>query len=197
MPDRITEAFTRRLIADLPSNNTLRGSWAEQLVAHFLGCEDRLSPNWSYWDMRDRDGRDISVKHSVGPNPKFAVEMKIWAWDPEPVLAGTPAGWYTAEQQEPQYWCHTYVYAWLPADTSEPALDHILDPNLWRFAVLSREEMYARFSDNGRPGRKTATPASLDTEFHPGTELPRLVTATPLHADTDLTPPRSMIASTH
>ena len=195
MSDQITEAFTRRLIADLRSNNTLRGAWAEQLVAHFLGCEDRLAPNWSYWDMRDRDGRDVSVKHSVGPKPRFSVEMSEWAWDPGRAGADSAPGWYTAENNAPQYWCHTYVFAWLEAVTAEPPLEHILEPVLWRFAVHSRESMYACFSDNGRPGRKTASRDTLAADFHPGTELLRLVAATPLVADADLTPPRSMIQS--
>ena len=49
---RLTLDFALRMVNDPATNNVLRGSWAEQLVAHFLGIGE-LPPNWSYFDMRD------------------------------------------------------------------------------------------------------------------------------------------------
>jgi hypothetical protein len=71
---RLTLDFAQRMIADLSTNNVLRGAWAEHLVAHFISITD-LPPNWSYYDMRDVTDRVLSVKHSVGPKPTFAVSM--------------------------------------------------------------------------------------------------------------------------
>lgn len=141
----LTLNFAHRMVSDLASNNTLRGAWAEQLVAHYIGIDD-LPPNWSYYDMRDGAGRDISVKHSVGPNPSFSVSMNKWAWDPE-LRRDRPEteGWRGGEESEPQYSCHAYVFAWLEADSSAPPLDDVLNPDRWVFAVLARSEMYRHF----------------------------------------------------
>ena len=65
------------MVDDLSSNNVLRGAWAEQLVAYYLGIT-KMPRNWTYYDMR-YDGRDISVKHSAGSKPSFAVATSGWA----------------------------------------------------------------------------------------------------------------------
>ena len=192
--NHVVQDFTRRLVNDLPSNNTLRGAWAEQLVAHFLGITE-LPPNWSYFDMRDPAGRDISVKHSVGKAPKFSVKTSNWAWDPT-LLARNPAseGWYRSLNEEAHYWCHAYVFAWLEHPTSEPDLDLVLDPDCWRFAVVSRGEMYSRFAVDGKPTQKSVGLATLGREtFHPGSQLRALIAAIPLLPDTEMIPVRSMI----
>ena len=142
---RLTLDFSRRMVNDLATNNVLRGSWAEQLVAHYLSIEF-LPENWCYYDMRDDDGREISVKHSVGPRAKFAVGMSQWAWDPE-LRTSEPSteGWRGGELGNAQYWCHVYVFAWLPCESSTPKLDEVLDSDRWTFAVLSRADMYQQF----------------------------------------------------
>jgi hypothetical protein len=139
---RLTLDFAQRLVKDLATNNVLRGAWAEQLVAHHLDIDpDELPVNWSYYDMRYADRRDISVKQSVGPNPKWSVKMSEWAWDPQlpeqHFLGGPDVG--------AQYWCDVYVFAWLEAEGSTPELDHVLDASRWRYAVLSRQAMYRAF----------------------------------------------------
>jgi hypothetical protein len=185
--------FAHRLVSDLSSNNTLRGTWAEHLVAHFLGIED-FPPNWSYYDMRDASGRDISVKHSVGRSSRFSVAMSEWAWLPSPRARPDDGGWLRSADAGPQYWCHTYVFAWLEHDTSTPPLDAVLDPDRWAFSVLSRQQMYERFTDAGKPLQKTVACSALGTEsFKPGTELAALVAATPFVADNLLVPLRSMV----
>ena len=103
---RLTLDFAQRMVADLSTNNVLRGAWAEQLVAHYLSISD-LPPNWSYYDMRDPAGRDISVKHSVGPLPKFSVATSQWAWDPSRAGDDSPSdGWRGGSAAPLQYWCH-------------------------------------------------------------------------------------------
>jgi hypothetical protein len=191
---RLTADFAQRMIEDLATNNTLRGAWAEQLVAHFLDIPN-LSKSWSYYDMCDGAGRDISVKHSVGPQAKFSVEMKKWAWD-DSLLDQSPTteGWWVTDTIDYQHWCHTYVFAWLPADTAAPCIDDVLDSDQWRFAVLSREQMYRKFVDNLPAPQKSVSLAGLGTErFRPGTELPDLVAGTPIADDGRLVPPRSKI----
>ncbi len=169
--------FARRMADDLDTNNVLRGSWAEQLVAHFLEVEE-MPPNWTYFDLCDLDDREISVKHSAGPRPSFSVGMSSWAWHPAD-------GWFGADGSPPQYWCHAYVFAWLEAETSTPDLDKVLDPDLWRFAVLSRAEMYGRFVGGRDLPQKTTSISTLNavTEFVPGSQLHELVAAVPVVDD--------------
>ncbi len=133
------------MIDDLASNNVLRGSWAEQIVAFYLDIET-WPGNWCYYDLRDVNGRDISVKHSVGPRPTFKVAMSRWAWDPD-LARDDPRteGWRGGDTNPPQYWCHAYVLAWLNAPTATPHLDDVLDADRWRFWVLSRGEMHRSF----------------------------------------------------
>lgn len=182
------------MVDDLATNNVLRGSWAEQLVAHFLSIQD-LPPNWSYYDMRDQIGRNISVKHSVGKSPKFSVAMTRWAWDSD-LRMSDPAteGWWGGEEAPFQYWCHAYVFAWLKHHDSAPDLNVVLDSSRWTFAVLSRDEMYAKFAPSLKPLQKTVGLASLtEQRFVPGDQLPSLVSATRMAADADLVPPRLMV----
>jgi hypothetical protein len=175
------------MIGDLATNTTLRGSWAEQLVAHFLDVTG-LPSNWAYYDMRDRSRHDISVKHAVGPTPSFGVEMKVWAWDPE-LRKRLPEteGWHRRADHEPDYWCHAYVFAWLEAASAEPPLDDVLDPDKWQFAVLSRVDMYEHFATatqrtDGVPGRTFQKKVGLATlkqyaSFVPGADLGGLIAA--------------------
>jgi hypothetical protein len=70
--DAVMGRFLDRVRDDLVSNNTLQGSWAEEIVAAFLGVT-ALPGQWNYFDMRDTNGRTISVEQSVGPRAKFDV----------------------------------------------------------------------------------------------------------------------------
>jgi hypothetical protein len=181
------------MVSDLATNNALRGSWAEQLVAHYLSIAD-MPPNWSYYDMRDHAGRDVSVKHSVGPRPSFAVSMAKWAWDPE--LADEHPrtdGWRGGEGFTPQYWCHAYVFAWLDAPVSAPELDLVLDSDRWRFGALSRAEMYDAFAPSGVGVQKSVGLARLRelTDLAPGDQLADKVRAIP-SSDVVGVPPRLM-----
>lgn len=192
---RLTLDFAQRMVTDLATNNVLRGSWAEQLVAHHLGIDaDELPPNWSYYDMRTARNQDVSVKHSTGVNPKFSVEMRQWGWDHK--LQGSEEsrdGWRGADSQPPQYWCHAYVFARLNSD-SGPTLDEVLDLTCWEFAALSREQMYRAFVLNRSGARKTAglgTIAAM-SPFGPGEELADAIASMPIDETDPDVPPRFM-----
>jgi hypothetical protein len=177
---RLVFDFARRVIDDLATNNVLRGSWAEQVVAFYLGLES-WPGNWCYYDLRDADGREISVKHSVGPRPSFGVAMSKWAWDPD-LARDDPVteGWRGGDTQAPQYWCHAYVFAWLDTPNAAPDLDDVLDPERWTFWILSRGEMHRAFgiAEQKNVGRQRII--SLKGEPIGGRELAELVRAIPL-----------------
>jgi len=189
----LVHKFSERMVGGLATNNSLRRSWAVQLVAHFLGVEE-LPSNWVYYDVRDRSRRDISVQHSVGPMPSFGIDMKVWAWDPE-LRKRLPEteGWHRRADHAPDHWCHAYVFAWLESASAVPLLDDVLDPNKWQFAVLSRAEMYEHFgsaaqrAEGARRGvvQKRASLATLQkyASFVPGTELGGLIAAIPVVDD--------------
>lgn len=166
--------FARRMVDDLATNNVLRGSWAEQLVAHFLGAKE-LPANWCYYDLRDAKDRAVSVKNSVGSRPSFSVAMSAWAWQPE-------SGWLEASGGEPRFWCDAYVFAWLHADSSAPPLDAVLDADLWRFGALSRAQMIKAFVAGRATPQKTTGLSTLRalTEFVPGPELSELIADFPV-----------------
>ncbi len=190
---RLTLDFAQRMVTDLSTNNVLRGAWAEQVVAHYLSIE-KLPPNWSYYDMRDADGRDISVKHSVGPRPSFSVGMSKWAWDHELAEAQPGSeGWRGGDAFEFQYWCHVYVFAWLEADSSAPELDIVLDCDRWQFAVLSRNEMYRAFVTGKPSPQRTVGLAALRavTTVVSGLELPAAVNSITFEEEPGV-PPRIM-----
>lgn len=181
---RLTMAFAQRMVEDLSANNVLRGSWAEQLVAHYLNIED-LPPNWSYYDMRLDDRIDVSVKHSVGRKPSFSVEMATWAWDPGlAVKSENGQGWRGGLDADPQYWCQVYVFAWLEAEEAAPPLDDVLDAEKWRFIGLSRNQMYNAFVLGRAAPQKTAGITTLQAlaPLVPGFDLAEVVRAL------DLTP---------
>lgn len=180
---RLTLDFARRMIDDLATNNVLRGSWAEQLVAFYLDIE-AWPGNWCYYDLRDAHGRDISVKHSVGPRPNFKVAMSQWAWDPD-LARDDPRteGWRGGDTNPPQYWCHAYVLAWLDASTATPQLDDVLDADRWRFWVLSRGEMHRAFGISEQKNAGGRRLAVLKGDANHGRELARLVSVIPLTED--------------
>lgn len=188
---RLTLDFAQRMVTDLSTNNVLRGAWAEQIVAHYLGI-GTLPPNWSYYDMRSDDGLDISVKHSVGPRATFVVGMSQWAWDHELAAARPESeGWRGGDSMKPQYWCHAYVFAWLGSDDAAPPLDEVLDCERWRFAVLSRSEMYRAFVFGKSSPQKTVGLSTLRnlTSFVSGADLPASLAGA---SDPDDAPPRRM-----
>lgn len=163
LSNELQQRFSRRLLNGLVDDGVLRGSWAEELVAHYLQAEAQRQ--WSYFDLRWRT-HEISVKHSVGADARFDVEAKKRAWD-YAHLDATGDGWREAE--EPAYWCDLYVFAHLPIERdSSPTLDEILEPAAWRFAVCSKADMISWFL-----GQKTASWGSLAgrTAFVHGNEL--------------------------
>jgi len=134
----LVAGFQRRLVSDLVVNNVLRGAWAEEVVAHWLGLTD-FPGQWSYYDLRDVDGTTISVKHSTGKAARFTVKRTKWAWDNELALARNGEGWRGGYEVESQLWCDVYDFAWLP----EPIeVERILDPTLWQFTAASRADLY-------------------------------------------------------
>lgn len=182
--------FARRMIDDLATNNVLRGSWAEQIVAFYLGIES-WPGNWCYYDLRDADDRDISVKHSVGHRPSFGVAMSRWAWDPDLAREDPRTeGWRGGDAASPQYWCHAYVFAWLEAPTSTPALDQVLDPGCWTFWVLSRGEMIRAFGTSTQKTVGAQRLVAMKDSPIAGEEMAQLVRRIPL--DERDVPPRRL-----
>ena len=163
LTDDLQQSFSNRLINGLVDDGVLRGSWAEELVAHFLQAEPQRQ--WSYFDLKWRAYK-VSVKHSVGNRARFDVEAKKSAWD-YAQLASTGDGW--REEKVATYWCDLYVFAHLAGDDSaSPRLADILDPSAWTFAVCSKADMVTWFT-----GQKTASLNSLGAHvsFVPGEQL--------------------------
>lgn len=132
-PDALINLFQQRLVDDLVENNVLRGAWAEQVVWSFLR-DWRFPGQWSYFDLEaPNDGYTMSIKHSAGKAPRFEVARRRWAWD------NRIMGWLGNDDVHAQHWCHVYTFAWLDAPLERTRL---LDPNQWRFAALSRADMY-------------------------------------------------------
>jgi hypothetical protein len=130
--------FQKRLVDDLVVNNVLRGAWAEELVAYWLGITS-FPGQWSYYDLRDIDGATISVKHSTGQNARFTVKRSKWAWDNELATRRPGEGWRGGYQAMPQLWCEVYVFSWLPDPID---IARIVNPATWRFAAASRADLY-------------------------------------------------------
>ena len=167
----IVAAWTEKQVESLLDDNMLRGSWAEHLVAHFLGISERV-PQWSYFDLKDRSGTRISVKQSVSIAPRFAVARTAHAWSPS---RGAEGEWLPVGDGC-GYWCDVYVFAWLNRAQSEVTLNEIIDPDAWLFAALSRSAMAELFPgtvmDGAVSGQGTAGLSALGRDrFRPGTEL--------------------------
>lgn len=90
--------FQQRMVDGLALDNVLRGSWAEEVVAHFL--EDcKFSEQWSFYDFM-WEGQRVSVKHSTGPAARFSVQRKRFGWAPsEGIPFGGPVGLAGVEQR--------------------------------------------------------------------------------------------------
>jgi len=167
----IVSSWAQKQVQSLVDDNMLRGSWAEHLVAHFLGISDRV-PQWSYFDLIDSNGLRISVKQSVSTSPRFAVGRTVHAWSPR---RGVDGQWLPTGDEN-GYWCDVYVFAWLNQAQRDTTLEEILDPDRWLFASLSRSEMITLFpgevDDGVVTGQRTAGINTLGRErFRPGTEL--------------------------
>ncbi|HVM36265.1 MAG TPA: hypothetical protein VM784_13110 [Actinomycetota bacterium] len=163
-PEPLIGLFQRRLVDDLVENNVLRGAWAEQVVWNFLR-DWRFPGQWSYFDLEGPDGGyTMSVKHSAGKAPRFEVARRKWAWD------NRIMGWRGSDDVPPQHWCHVYIFAWL-----EEPIEHsrLIDPNQWRFAVLSRADMYQLPEDSKTVG--IARLRALGSPVVHGRELPARV----------------------
>jgi hypothetical protein len=158
--EELRQQFMHRMVDGLVDNNVLRGSWAEQLAAHFLGAE--LQRQWSYFDLL-WEGHTVSVKHSVGRKATFSVARSSNAWDWR-----LDEGW--VDVTEPTHLCDLYVFAHMASATDTVTLAEILDPQAWRFAVCTASDMSRWFP----PDQKTATVGTIAShmEFVTGDGLP-------------------------
>ena len=136
--DEVMERFLDRLRDDLVSNNMLRGSWVEEIVASFLGI-DAFPGQWNYYDLRDANGRTISVKQSVGQKARFDVTGRKNAWDNDLAVQRRVAdpkaeGWLSNPDGLPRRWCDVYVFAHLPAPVD---VVRVANVDEWRFGARS------------------------------------------------------------
>ena len=155
--------FQQRMVDGLALNNVLRGSWAEEVVAHFLQACD-FSEQWSFYDFI-WERHLVSVKHSTGPKANFSVGRKKSGWAPSSAGFGDEAS-LGNDVDGPQYWCDLFVFAWLP---NRPTQVTVLDVHEWKFAIATKEEMEATFG----PTSKTAGPSTISAlcEFVPGADF--------------------------
>ena len=141
----LLERFQARLLRAVHTNNVLRGAWAGEIAVYYLG-DGRFPEHWSYFDV-DWQGRKVAVKHSVGSAARFAIPRTPYTWESDSVTPGSrpiPG----SGPNDRQYWCDLYLFAWLDLGQkvrTPPTLDQVLEPSQWRFAILSRVQMEARF----------------------------------------------------
>jgi hypothetical protein len=162
------------MVDGLLTNNVLRGSWAEHVVAHHLGDDVEFADQWSYFDLKWH-GTKVSVKHSVNTRANFQVKRIALAWDaelasqrqPKPYTEHNAEGWRGHEDADPQYWCDLYVFAWLPVMSD---INTVLDPSAWRFAALSRADMYEQFAGTAKSTGRSSL-ATIGRGFVPGEDL--------------------------
>jgi len=155
--------FQQRMVDGLALDNVLRGSWAEEVVAHFL--EDcKFSEQWSFYDFM-WEGHRVSVKHSTGPAARFSVQRKRFGWAPSSVEFGEEV-FLGSDAEGPQHWCDLFVFAWLP---NRPTQETVLDVHEWKFAIATKTEMEASFD----PTTKSAGPSTIGAlcAFVPGTDF--------------------------
>jgi hypothetical protein len=155
--------FQQRMVDGLALNNVLRGSWAEEVVAHFLqGCQ--FSEQWSFYDFM-WEGHLVSVKHSTGPKANFSVGRKKSGWAPSSAEFGEEV-FLGNGTDGPQYWCDLFVFAWLP---NRPTQETVLDVHEWKFAIATKTEMEASFD----PTTKSAGPSTIGAlcAFVPGADF--------------------------
>lgn len=158
------EIFVARTLRSLTTDDALRAAWAEEVVGHFLEPGVEFPDPWSYFDL-DWHGMTISVKHSTGTHANFNIERRSLAYDPRPARVRrqpphtvlNTEGWLGHPALPPQHWCDVYVYAWLPEMDSN---DTVLDFDAWRFAALSRAQMYRHF-----PATQTTASVNALKEF--------------------------------
>jgi len=137
--DEVMARFLDRLPRDLVSNNMLRGSWVEEIAAAFLDIATFPGP-WNYYDLRDAEGRTISIKQSVGPNARFDVTGRRNAWDNELAerlreMDPKAEGWLPNPEGMPRRWCDVYIFAHLPGPVDAV---RVVNVDEWRFAARSR-----------------------------------------------------------
>ena len=173
---KVMGLFLDRIRGELAANNTLRGPWVEEMVAAFIGITD-FPGAWSYFDLRDHDGRSISIKQSVGSKAKFDVSGRRNAWDNELAvrqrLTNPKAeGWLENPTGEARRWCDLFIFGILPGDLTS---ERVTDVDEWRFAVRTRAEL-----DALPIGTKSMTVRRLGVigaTFKPGIELRAMVDA--------------------
>lgn len=165
----VIDRFLERTRQGLATSNMLRGAWAEEIVASYLGIE--IFPGaFNYFDLRTAGGFAISVKQSVGPKARFDISGRMNAWDCE--LADDRRlqdpkgeGWLENASGVPRQWCDIWVLAHL---SGEPDLERVVEPASWRFAVVDRVWLDAL-------GSKSIGLSGLESHgvtFVPGEDLP-------------------------
>lgn len=128
------------------TNNVLRGAWAGEIAAYYLG-DCRFPEQWSYFDF-DWQGHKVGVKHSVGSAARFAIPRTPYALESDGAAFPGNGASLSNNPNERRFWCDLYLFAWLDLGQkvrTPPTLDQVLEPSQWRFAILSRVQMEARF----------------------------------------------------
>lgn len=164
---KLEQRFQQGLLANLAEHNTLRGLWAEEVVAFFLDGWG-LSEPWVYYDLSTADGNKMSVKQSAGTNPKLSIKGQDAAVIPKGERTASDDGWRYPASGNREYLSDVYTFAWLPGDLTQ---ERVLNPEEWRFVVLSRAAMYL---DLPTPGASSISAKRLEREFGPsltGSEL--------------------------
>ena len=156
----LVASFQERLVGDLACHNTLRGLWAEEIVASFLDGWKFAAP-WVYYDLLGANGMRMSVKQSAGKNPKLSIKGQDSAVIPLSDRTSDDDGWRYPDSDVREFLSDVYTFAWLPGDLVQK---RVLDPDEWRFIVLSRAAMYL---DLPSPGASSISAKRLESELGP------------------------------
>lgn len=123
--------------SDLASN-TLRGIYAEWLVARALGLDLHLREEWAAHDLTF-EGRALEVKSSAFVQSWAQSKLSTPTFDIAPTRAWSSAHGYSHEVRRQ---ADAYVFALL-AET-DPTRLHPLDLAQWRFFVLATRTLDAK-----------------------------------------------------
>lgn len=117
-------------------DNTLRGEFAEFIVARALGIDLHIRQSWANYDLETKDGIRIEVKASAF----------LQSWDQNklstPIFTGLKArAWNSMEgyDKEKSYRADVYVFCVQTAMTHEEY--NQFDLSQWEFRVVSMKEL--------------------------------------------------------
>jgi hypothetical protein len=135
-----------RWSASMLTDNTLRGTLAEFLVASTLGQAQSVRREWDPFDLITKDGTKVEVKSAARwqswaqstPSPISFVIAPTRAWD-------TATGSFRGERRRQ---ADVYVFALVDAD-SKSELDP-LELGQWRFFVLPTSVLDAHCGEQKR-----------------------------------------------